>query len=177
MKRKELSKLMSYILRHHPDKFGLELGNNGFVDLGEFTRAIQKEHPEVIWADILREVYEFKDKQRFEIKGDKIRALHGHSVESNIKHTAEKPPKVLYHGTSRRAYELIKVEGLKPMNREFIHLSENTDMAIEVANRYDKKPVIMQIDTENMSQDFFKSSNGIWLTSKIDSEYLKVVEL
>lgn len=175
MKRNELSKLMSYILRHHPEEFGLELGDNGYVDLTLFINSISNKYPEVTWADILREVHDFKDKQRFEIKYDKIRALHGHSIKSNIKHIAELPPQFLYHGTSHKAIDAILVEGLKPMNREFLHLADNIKMAETVGRRYDKNPIILVIDTTNIDSEFYNSENGIWLTKHIKPEYIKIM--
>lgn len=174
MKRKELSQLMSYILRHHPEEFGLTLGEDGYVDLTLFINSISIKYPEVTWADILREVHEFKDKQRFEIKYDKIRALHGHSIKSNIRRLAEIPPKFLYHGTSHKAIDAILADGIKPMSREFVHLADNIDMAREVANRYDKNPIILIIDTTSIDCGFYNSENGIWLTKYIKPEYIQV---
>jgi putative RNA 2'-phosphotransferase len=36
---------------------------------------------------------------------------------------ASKPPAILYHGTSPSAAKNIMSEGLRPMNRQYVHLS------------------------------------------------------
>lgn len=91
MKKTEVSKLMSYILRHNPGEYGLTLGEEGYVDLTEFVNAINKKHPNVTWFEINDAVHNFKDKRRFEVNGDKIRALHGHTVKSNIHYKPTQP--------------------------------------------------------------------------------------
>ena len=69
------------------------------------------------------------DKVRFELKDDKIRALYGHSyyyssnLFTKIHKTASKPPAILYHGTSPSAAKNIMSEGLRPINRQYVHLS------------------------------------------------------
>lgn len=174
MKQKDLSKLMSYILRHKPEEFGLKLGDQGFVSLTDFYNAITAKYTDVTWSDILDCVYNFKDKRRFEIKLDKIRALHGHSTQSNIKYEPVNAPHYLYHGTSRRAWETIKFEGLKSMNREYVHLTDQLNMAIEIGSRYDHKPVILIIDTAKIKNDIYSSENGIFLTKSVPVDAIEI---
>ena len=174
MKQKDLSKLMSYILRHKPEEFGFELGDQGFVSLTDFYNAITAKHNDVTWSDILEAVYNFKDKRRFEVKGDKIRALHGHTTASHITYEPVTAPDYLYHGTSRRAWETIKYEGLKPMNREYVHLTDQLNMAIEIGSRYDHKPVILVIDTTKIKTDIYNSENGIYLTKSVPVDAIEL---
>ena len=78
------------------------------------------------------------DKVRFEIKDDKIRALYGHSSSilfNKIQKTASKPPDILYHGTSPSAAKNIMSEGLRPMNRQYVHLSTDKNTALQVGKR------------------------------------------
>ena len=174
MKQEDLSKLMSYILRHKPDEYGLKLGEQGFISLTDFYNAITAKHNDVTWSDILDCVYNFKDKRRFEIKRDKIRALHGHSIQSNIKYKPIEAPHYLYHGTSRRAWESIKFEGLKPMNREYVHLTDQLNMAMEIGSRYDHKPMILVIDTTKIKGEIYNSENGIYLTKLVPVNAIEV---
>ena len=75
-----LGKLMAYMLRHRPDEFGLVPDEEGFISLKELQQAINEEDG---WgfvrrSHILEVVYQ-GDRERFEIKGDRIRATYGHS--------------------------------------------------------------------------------------------------
>ena len=96
------------------------------------------------------------DKVRFEIKDDKIRALYGHSSSSipfnKIQKIASKPPDILYHGTSPSATKNIMSEGLRPMNRQYVHLSADKNTALQVGKRKtilkkegEQQPVIIAI--------------------------------
>ena len=49
-----------------------------------------------------------------------------------------KLPSWLYHGTNSRFVEIIKQEGLKPMGRNHVHLSETIEIAQEVGDRRNK---------------------------------------
>jgi putative RNA 2'-phosphotransferase len=82
------------------------------------------------------------DKVRFEIKDDKIRALYGHSYSysssipfTKIQKIASKPPDILYHGTSPSAVKNIMSEGLRLMNRHYVHLSTDKNTALQVGKR------------------------------------------
>ena len=63
------------------------------------------------------------DKRRHEVVGDRIRALYGHSLPGKLRRETAKPPAMLFHGTSPEAAEKILREGLKPMRRQYVHLS------------------------------------------------------
>ncbi|MDK2853258.1 MAG: putative 2-phosphotransferase, partial [Thermococcaceae archaeon] len=71
--RIKISKLMSYILRHAPWEFGVEVDEEGFASIEEVVRAVKKSYPWVKKEHILW-IVENDPKGRFEIRGDKIRA-------------------------------------------------------------------------------------------------------
>ncbi|MHA1336495.1 MAG: RNA 2'-phosphotransferase, partial [Promethearchaeota archaeon] len=111
-----ISKFLSFILRHHPEKARINLDNEGFADLDEILRILNKRYSDlglgIITKDTLIEMMRSSDKLRFEIVGNKIRALYGHSIKIKIKlNEAENIPDKLYHGTSLKAYKKIQEEG------------------------------------------------------------------
>ena len=60
------------------------------------------------------------------------------------------------------------------MARQFVHLSENIEMARTVAKRHGK-PFIIEIETEELIKNgwtFYKTSDNVWLTTKIPTNYL-----
>jgi hypothetical protein len=79
------------------------------------------------WADVDRDdldrMIATATKRRHEIRGDEIRALYGHSVPGRLAKQPATPPSVLFHGTAPSASRLILRVGLKPMARQYVHLS------------------------------------------------------
>ncbi|MCS6910784.1 MAG: RNA 2'-phosphotransferase, partial [Anaerolineales bacterium] len=84
---------------------------------------------------------------RFEIRGELIRARYGHSLDLGVQveYPPVEPPEVLHHGTTPRALAGIRAEGLKAMNRQYVHLSATTTRAKEVAGRCTHRIVLLTI--------------------------------
>ena len=173
----KISKAVSYALRHRPDEFGLKLDAEGWVDIYDLTKAVSKNLHFAIGREDIEEIISLSEKKRFEISGDRIRATYGHSFDSKIEFKPVEPPEFLYHGTSPRAWEAIEQEGLKPMNRQYVHLSSDEDTAKKVALRHNKKVVvILTVNSGQMHKDgfkFFHSANdGTWMCESVPPKYI-----
>ena len=154
-RRVRLSKLMSYILSHNPWKFDLKPDEYGFVFIEDLLKAISQVYSWVTEENI-KEVIAGDEKERFEIRGDRIRARYGHSYEVEINHEEDRSSKILYHGTAARNLEKILREGIKPMRRQFVHLSTDRKIAVETARRHDENIVIFEIDAECLRKKGYK---------------------
>ncbi|MBT4609281.1 MAG: RNA 2'-phosphotransferase, partial [Gemmatimonadetes bacterium] len=64
--RRRISKLLSLILRHRPDEFGLTMDEYGYIPLGEVVEAVQQRYSAVAEEDI-RTLVEDSRQRRFEI--------------------------------------------------------------------------------------------------------------
>ena len=173
MASKKISKYLSYILRHRPDSIDLVLDEHGWADMDEL---ISKTKDLVLSKEIIAEVVESSDKQRFIIKENKIRANQGHSIDIDLDLKPTPPPDVLYHGTAMKYVESIMQEGIKSMNRQHVHLSKDIKTAKNIGSRHGK-PIVLQIDTQAMYRDgciFYLSENGVWLTEFVSVEYIIV---
>ncbi|MFQ5952412.1 MAG: RNA 2'-phosphotransferase [Candidatus Omnitrophota bacterium] len=172
--RIKLSKFLSYILRHDPGKYGLQLDKNGFTDLEKVLDVLRGRFKKFQKEDLLRLV-ESDPKGRFEISGERIRATYGHSVEVQPMSESVEPPEVLYHGTSEESMERIFADGIKPMDRQFVHLSLNEKDAYVVGSRHTEEPVILKIMARQASLDglkFFKERN-LFLVKEVPPVYIK----
>nr|WP_269451369.1 RNA 2'-phosphotransferase [Thermococcus chitonophagus] len=145
--RVRVSKLMAYILRHGPWDFNLNPDEEGFVELGDLVRAIRTHYPWVT-EETIREIVEKDDKGRYEIRGSRIRARYGHSYPVALNHEEDKESKVLFHGTLRKNLKSIMREGIKPMKRQFVHLSVNYEDAYSTGRRHGSDVVVLMIDCE-----------------------------
>lgn len=174
--RIRLSRYMSYLLRHHPEKAGLSLDEEGFVALDDLVKAISS-NPRWSWVERhhIIQVVTGDEKGRFQVVGDRIRAAYGHSVESAPRYRKMKPPEILYHGTSRHALPRIKREGLKPLKRRYVHLSPDWETAYEVGRRHDEEPVVLEVrarDAYQMGIFFTKATPKIYLADPIPPEFI-----
>ena len=176
----KLSKEISYALRHAPWEYELELDEEGFVPVEQLIHALNEsgEYKETITKDDILHIIKISEKKRHELKDGKIRALYGHTVPSHIRKETVVPPDILYHGTSHKAYDIIINSGLKPMSRQFVHLSTDTDTAVRVGKRRDKKPVILMIDAKRAYADgviFYSSGyEKVILADFVPAEYLSI---
>src|SRR5437660_1290379 len=95
------SKFLSLVLRHQPDKIGLELDSAGWVSVDALLRACAQ-HGSPITREELEFIVADNDKQRFAFSEDgaRIRASQGHSVAVELQYEPGVPPEILYHGTA-----------------------------------------------------------------------------
>jgi putative RNA 2'-phosphotransferase len=170
-----LSKTLSYWLRHKPEKIGLVLEEDGWVNVDDLIKKAESEI--YITLDDLKQVVANNDKQRFSFNEDftKIRANQGHTADVEIKFKKVVPPVVLYHGTVQEFVGSIKKQGLLPMKRHHVHLSKDVSTATKVGSRRGK-PVILEVDCKSMLKDgfeFYLSENEVYLIDHIPSKYIK----
>ena len=171
----QLSKFLSFVLRHKPDAIGLTLDFEGWVSIDELIAGANAAG--TIFDQIaLLQVVETSDKKRFSVSPDglRIRAAQGHSVSVELGLSPRQPPPVLYHGTATRFVELILAQGLKPQARQHVHLSLDEATARRVGERHGKA-YIFQVDALAMHAKgfmFYLSDNGVWLTDRVRPEFL-----
>jgi len=173
----KISKFLSLVLRHKPQEIGIQLDAAGWVSVGELLSACQA-HGFSIRRDELEEVVRTNDKQRFAFSEDNlmIRASQGHSVEVKLDYQPLTPPEILYHGTATRFLDSIKEQGLIKGKRHHVHLSSDEATAIKVGARHGKA-IVLVIESMQMHKDgfiFYQSENGVWLTEKVPTVYLKI---
>ena len=174
----QISKLISLVLRHHPERLGLTLDAHGWADTKALIEAINAIQP--FDMERLESIVSTDSKQRYTFSPDKtrIRANQGHSVAVDLELTPQTPPAILWHGTGERFVSAIEREGLKPMGRQYVHLSADPDTAVKVGRRHGR-PALFSIDAARMSGDglsFYRSKNGVWLTDAVPLQYLKAEE-
>lgn len=172
----EVSKFLSYVLRHQPHAIGITLDREGWVDIAALISAADNTGKQLDHEGI-QAVVASNDKKRFSISEDglRIRAVQGHSTESvNINYAQKTPPELLYHGTAIQFLKSIHKEGLKPGSRQYVHLTQDEHTARDVGQRYGK-PVVLKIKTLLMHEQgfkFFQAENGVWLTCAVPVLFL-----
>lgn len=190
----QLSKTLSWLLRHGGAKEGLRFSAEGYIALNSVLlhKSLRKWNEE----DIKRCV-KACSKQRFSLRTDalgqlEIRANQGHSIPE-VNNSGLTPINVetatfanVIHGTYYNSWAIIKNEGLKRMTRNHIHFSQGlpTDKTVISGMRSDCQ-VLIYIDLKKAILDglvFYLSENGVILcpgnkNGVLETKYfLKVVD-
>jgi putative RNA 2'-phosphotransferase len=171
-----LSKLLSLILRHAPERFGLRLDEHGRVPIEELLAALRQQRGwERIGEAEIQEVVATSDKQRFEIEDGRIRARYGHSTPGRIAYPETEPPEILYHGTAPRSLPSIRSQGLQSMNRQYVHLSTTVDQALQVGRRHAPDPVVLIVRARTAWQagvKFYRPEERLYLAEAIPPAFV-----
>ena len=170
------SKFLSLVLRHEPERVGIQLGEAGWVGVEELLQAVNG-HGVSLTLEQLQHIVATSDKKRFALSedGQRIRASQGHSVEIDLQYPPQTPPEILYHGTAARFLDAIRCSGLQKMDRHDVHLSAETKVTLQVGGRHGK-PVMLAIRAGDMHRAGFVfrcSANGVWLVNQVPPEFIE----
>ena len=170
------SKFLSLVLRHRPEVIGLKLDPAGWVGVDDLLDAMERNH-KGIDRTTLDEIVATDSKKRYEYSPDRssVRACQGHSVKDvDLQLEPKEPPATLYHGTASRFMNSILMEGIKPGNRLYVHLSWGAETAVKVGQRHGS-PAVLEVDAGRMHRDgheFLLSNNNVWLAKFVSPQYI-----
>lgn len=186
--RTQLSKFLSGALRHFPGDVGLSLNDQGWTDYDALVDAATANYdwatPERVAAVVVTD-----NKGRFEVRGgvfdedeqpNRIRAAYGHSVDVTLESSEEAVPDQLYHGTAPKNLDAIAEEGLRPMGRQQVHLSETPAGAREVGRRHANDPVLLVVDAHELERDGVAvdaRGEEIYTADRVPPAYVKAFDV
>ena len=155
-------------MRHNP--YPLMMDKNGWIEVEHLLNYLQ------INKELLDNIVDTNNKKRFSFSEDetKIRANQGHSLNVDVELKEREPPNTLYHGSAKKFSHLIYKQGIKKMDRQYVHLSADIETAKQVGKRHGEY-IIYWIKTSRMYDDgkkFYLSENGVWLTDYIELKYI-----
>jgi putative RNA 2'-phosphotransferase len=168
-----ISRFLTFLLRHRPKEYPLVFDKRGFVDWGDLVEMVQERFYDVTEAQI-RAVVTDSEKQRFELIDGKVRATYGHSFPVDLAGTATTPPARLYYGAARDLAHSMLRDGLKPRDRQYVHLSLTAEEAESVARRQDPAPALLIVDAQAAHNDgvVFYQSGPLFLAASIPAKFL-----
>lgn len=177
----KLSKFLALLLRHHPERFGLQLDESGWASLPKVMDILAR-LPNFQWVDRSDVMHVVRQgtgdgKKRFRIEDDRIRALYGHSLDQHVQYRPVRPPARLYHGTSPGAISTIARQGLKPMGRQYVHLSPDRETAVDVGARHAARPVVISVraqEADGAGITFYHPEEGVYLSQPIPPTFLEL---
>lgn len=177
MRLEKISIELAYMLRHSRDPVYVCL-DDGWASVDDIIEALRRKYPQMD-RRLLDEIVssDAKGRYSYDATGTKIRANQGHSIPGvRIQMSAPEPPEFLYHGTATRFLPAILKEGLKPMSRQFVHISPDFETAVKVGKRHGN-PVVLVIRAADLVSDGYRlllSANGVWQAEEVPPEYFTV---
>jgi putative RNA 2'-phosphotransferase len=161
-----LARMLTYILCHRPDEFGLVLSDEGFIPLKLLLQALVAEPG---WGFVRRhhldQLVSLLSPPAFEIVGEQIRALTPEPAQLR-REPGEPPPALLYVAIPPKAHAQVWAEGLKPpLNRELI-LTTTKDAAVKLGRRRAPHPIVVTVQAQAAA------GRGISLTGYGEGLYL-----
>jgi len=166
---------LSYLLRHRPKEYPLVFDPQGFTDWQDIVDIVQERYHDAT-EDQIRAVVADAQKKRFELRDDKVRATYGHSFPVDLGLAVEEPPALLFYGVARDLAQSMLRAGLKPRDRQYVHLSVSAGEAEAVARRHDPAPAIIVVDAKaahNKGIRFYRSG-PLFLVEAVAAKFLSL---
>jgi len=168
-----ISKMLSLMLRHRPDEFGIAVDAYGYAPVEDVLRAVQSKDESLTREDLEAVVYD-SEKQRFEIVEERIRARYGHSFSIELGIEPSEPPEFLYKGVDVSETDAALTEGLKPFDRDYLHLSFEAYVAARLGGGRHRPGAVIRIEARRAHEagiPFYDCGPTI-LTKEIPAEFL-----
>ena len=172
-----ITRSLAYMLRHQPEQFDLEVDNHGFAELDDVVQALNERLGEPVEEEDVRTAVESGDRIRYEIQGEKIRALYGHSIPVEPG-DASKPPEMLYVAIAERDLERAERFGLRGGRRRFLHLGLSEEDARETGRRLAERYTILEVRSLDAWEEGinFYDRRSLWLAEEVPTQLLDVGE-
>jgi putative RNA 2'-phosphotransferase len=161
---KTAAKRLSWLLRHGAVEEGLPLDPQGFASIADVLRLLRMRR------DLLDAAVAQNDKKRFEIEGERIRAVQGHSapvvdadaIEASWTEYREDAP--IFHGTSLTAAEAIATSGIHAGQRSHVHLAASVDATVGKRAKLDLLLLVDPVRLRAAGLPVYRAPNGVLLT-------------
>lgn len=166
------SRWMAYVLRHNPTRYGLQADAHGFVDVDAFVQIARRRYPQAS-EETLRQLIGAASG-RFELVENRLRARYGHSIPVQPASQPVPPPAFLYCGIDAMRLPAVLAEGLKPLDRQMLHLSDQVQDAWAMIRRKTPYPAVVRIDAARAHSEGvrFYLEQKVYLAASIPAAYL-----
>jgi putative RNA 2'-phosphotransferase len=177
----QIGRTMAGVLRHFPDKFGLEMDEQGFISLRDFVNALRNQSRRNHWIrpHHIIAIIETDPKGRYQVSNDMIRATYGHSIELNLRLPTDNIPGKLYYPTTQEEADIVLETGLKPSDRKLVHLSKTYQDALNAGKVRTEAPIILEINAQAAMDSGIviqQAGRTVYLAPEIPCDYLSRAE-
>ncbi|HLF16872.1 MAG TPA: RNA 2'-phosphotransferase [Candidatus Thermoplasmatota archaeon] len=173
-----VGRMMAGILRHFPERFNLTMDGRGWVDLDAFVEAIRNSRPNMarwLHREHIEALVETDEKGRYQIDGGMIRATYAHSIPVNLDDLPEANVDKLYFPVVEEELDLVLENGLRPSDRNMIHLSASPDKAYSAGRVHISDPILLEVDVKaatGAGNFIFRAGKSVYVTESVDAKFL-----
>jgi putative RNA 2'-phosphotransferase len=176
-----LGRVLTGILRHFPDRYGLAVDPHGWIELSATARAIAQRHPVYRWLrpQHLVAIAETDGKGRYEVRDDRIRATYGHTLEIDLDLPTDDVPEHLYYPVTADEAAIVLEVGLRPSDRKKVHLSKTVLDAVAAGKVRTPEPIVLEVDATRAQAEgivIMRAGKTVYLVDRIPAELLRRVE-
>ncbi|MCW6167294.1 MAG: RNA 2'-phosphotransferase [Thermoplasmatales archaeon] len=155
-----VGRVLTGILRHFPERYGLTMDEHGWVSLPQIVRAISQRHRGYQWLRVhhLVAIAETDAKGRYEVRDDRIRATYAHTVDVQLD------------------LPIVLEVGLRPSDRKKVHLSKTAEDARAAGSVRTPQPVLLEVDTRAARAAglvIMRAGTTVFLIDSVPPEYLR----
>ncbi len=178
----QLVRILAGVLRHFPQRFGVEIDEHGWIDLRDFITAltIKNKRFKFIKSHHIIGLIETDAKGRYQFREGKIRATYGHSLDVELDLPTHEIPDSLYFPTSPEECNILLQTGLSPGERKMVHLSLTPSAAIEAGKVKIPNPVILEINAKAAQEKgvvIMKAGKTVFTTKEVPAEFISVYDV
>jgi putative RNA 2'-phosphotransferase len=172
----DLAKVLTYLLCHRPDEFGVVLDHDGFVPLKQLLPALAGERG---WGHVRRHHLEqlagLLHPPLFEMAEDRIRGLV--PGPAHLRRDGEDPPALLYTAITPKAHERVFESGLKAPPGQELLLARTREAALKMGRRRSPEPVLVTVQAQAAARQgvYFQGyGEEFFLTLEIPRKFLQL---
>ena len=172
-----VARMLTYILSHRPDEFGLVLSEEGFIPIKHLLQALSAEPG---WGFVRRyhldQVVGLMSPPAFEVDGEQIRSLTPEPAQLR-RDPGEPPPALLYAAIPPKAHPRVWEEGLKPLPDRELVLAATPELAKKLGRRRAPDPVMVTVQAQFAARrgvSFTGYGEGLYLSPPLPRDVLQL---
>jgi putative RNA 2'-phosphotransferase len=166
---KRTSKKLSWLLRHGALEAGLAMDAAGWAEVDDVRRVLGMSR------GALEAAVRDNEKQRLELRGTRMRASQGHSLDGmpvtcealEASWEVHEGGTTVFHGTRIAALAGIAREGILPGERTHVHLAEATDSTVGKRSAVDVVLEVSPLALRGLGLSLYRSPNGVVLARRV----------
>ncbi len=175
----KVGRTMAGVLRPFPERFELEMDEQGYVDLRDLVSALRDRSRRMHWlrSHHIVALVESDPKGRYQVSNDKVRATYGHTLDLDLMHPSDNIPAELFYPATPEEAEIILEMGIIPSDRRMVHLSKTYEDAHSAGSVRVDEPVILAVDTAAATADgvaIGRAARTVYLCKEVPPQYLSV---
>jgi len=172
-----LARMLTYILSHRPDEFGLVLSQEGFIPLKRLLQALSGEPG---WGFVRRhhldQLMGLMSPPAFEVAGERIRALTPPPAQLR-RPAGAPPPALLYAAIAPKAHARVWEEGLRPPPDGELVLAATPELALKLKRGRAPDLILVIVQTQAAARRgarFTGYGEGFYLAPALPREALQL---